>query len=60
MDLPVAKHFSSPGHDAADMLVHLSTPVSVICAGFAGNTVQRRLSLFGSTTMMASVRNYFV
>ena len=36
VDLPVAKHFSSAGHDAADMLV------SVICAGFAGNTLQRR------------------
>ena len=35
MDLPVAKHFSSAGHDTADMLV------SVICAGFAGNTLQR-------------------
>ena len=32
MDLPVAKHFSSTGHDAADMLV------SIICAGFAENT----------------------
>ena len=35
MDLPVAKHFLSAGHDAADMLV------SVICAGFASNTLQR-------------------
>ena len=35
MDLPVGKHFSSTGHDVADMLV------SVICAGFAGNTLQR-------------------
>ena len=44
MDLPVAKHFSSAGHDAADMLV------SVICAGFAGNTLQRRL-IFRHETM---------
>ena len=33
---PVAKHFLSAGHDEADMLV------SEICAGFAGNTLQRR------------------
>ena len=36
MDLPVGKHFSSAGHDAADMVV------SVVCTGFAGNTLQRR------------------
>ena len=35
-DLPAAKHFSSAGHDAADTLV------SVIRAGFAGNTLQLR------------------
>ena len=35
MDLPFAKHFSSAGHDVADMLG------SIICAGFAGNTLQR-------------------
>ena len=32
MDLPVGKHFSSAGHDAADMVV------SVVCTG----TLQRR------------------
>ena len=36
-DLPVGKHFSSPGHSVGDMLV------SVICAGFRTTMVRRNM-----------------
>jgi len=36
-DLPVGKHFSSPGHSVGDMLV------SVICAGFRTTMVRRSM-----------------
>ena len=36
-DLPVGKHFSSPGHSLGDMLV------SVICAGFRTTMVRRSM-----------------